>query len=74
MEQKALDSEQKAQSEADQKVLALRGRVMGTEEANARLCAQTSRQAMEFSVLENFRVGTYLFYFSSCWFFPSACF
>ena len=37
--QKALESERKARSEADQEVLALRGRVMGTEEANARLCA-----------------------------------
>ena len=37
MERKALESERKARSEADQEVLALRGRVMGTEEANARL-------------------------------------
>ena len=31
---KALELEQKARSEADQEVLVLRGRVMGTEEAN----------------------------------------
>ena len=36
---KALESKQKARSEVDQEVLALWGRVMETEEANARLCA-----------------------------------
>ena len=35
MEQNALEMERKARSEADQEVLALRGRVMGMEEANA---------------------------------------
>ena len=35
MEQKALESEQKARSEADQEVLALWGWLLGTEEANA---------------------------------------
>ena len=67
---KALESECKARSETDQEVLALRGRVIGTEEANARLRAQAARQAEEFSVLENFRLGTYLCYFSLCWFLP----
>ena len=52
----------------------LQGRVMGTEEASARLREQVARQAEEFSTLENFHVGMYLFYFSSCWFFPSAHF
>ena len=42
------------------------GRVMGTEEANARLCEQVAWQAEELSTLENFRVGTYLFCVSSC--------
>ncbi|XP_066334093.1 uncharacterized protein [Miscanthus floridulus] len=37
---KALEVEQRARSEADQEVLVFRGRVMGTEEANTRLCAQ----------------------------------
>ena len=37
MEQNTLGSEQKARSKAVQEVLALRGRVMGTEEASARL-------------------------------------
>ena len=71
---KALESERKARSEADQEVLALRGRVMGTEEVSARLSEQVAWQAEEFSTLENFHVGTYLFYFSSCWFFSSTCF
>ena len=69
MERKALELERKARSEADQEVLALRGRVMGTEEANARLCTQVTQQAEEFSILENFHVDTYLFYFLLCWFF-----
>ena len=60
---KALESERKARSEADREVLALQGRVMGTEEASARLREQVARQAEEFSTLENFRVGTYLFLF-----------
>ena len=36
--QKAMESEQKFRPKEDWEVLALRGRVMGTEEANARLC------------------------------------
>ena len=71
---KALESERKAQSEVDQEVLALQGRVMGTKEASARLHEQVAHQAEEFSTLENFCLVTYLFYFSSCWFLPSACF
>ena len=71
---KALESERKARSEVDREVLALRGWVMGTEEASARLREQVARQAKEFSTLENFHIGMYLFYFSSCWFFPLACF
>ena len=72
--QKALESERKARSEADQEVLALWGWVMGTEEASARLREQVARQAEEFSTLENFHVDMYLFYFLSCWFLPSAYF
>ena len=59
----ALEAERRARSEADQEVLALRGRVMGTEEANTWLCAQATRQAEEFSTLENSRTGTYPFLF-----------
>ena len=55
-------------------MLVLQGRVMGTEEANAWLREQVARQAEGLSALENFRLGTYIFYFSSCWFLPSACF
>ena len=40
---KALESERKARSEVDQEVLALQGRVMGTEEVNTRLCTQAAR-------------------------------
>ena len=71
---KALESERKARSEADREVLALQGRVMGTEEASARLREQVARQAEEFSTLENFHLGTYLFCFSLHWFLPSTCF
>ena len=67
-EQRALESERKARSEADQEVLALWGRVMGTEEANARLRERVARQAEGLSTLENFCLGTYLLCFSSCWF------
>ena len=71
---KALELERKARSEADREVLVLWGRVMGTEEASAQLREQVARQAEEFSTLENFHVGTYLFYFLLCWFLPSAYF
>ena len=43
IERKALESEWKARSEADREVLALRGRVMGTEEVSARLHKQVAR-------------------------------
>ena len=71
---KALESERKAWSEADQEVLALWGRMMGTEEASALLHEQVARQAEEFSTLENFHVGTHLFGFLSCRFLASAYF
>ena len=72
--QKALEAEQRAQSEVDQEVLVLRGQVMGMEEANARLHEQVTQQAEGLSILEKSHLGTYLFYFSSCWFLPLACF
>ena len=72
MERNALESEQKAWSETDQEVLALRGRVMGTEEANAWLREQVTRQEERLSILENTRLDMYLFYFSACWFLPLA--
>ena len=42
-EWKALELEQKARSEADQEVLALQGRVLGTEELNSWLREQVTR-------------------------------
>ena len=50
-------------------MLALRGRVMGMEDVSARLREQVARQAEYLSTLENFCVGTYLFYFSLLVFF-----
>ena len=47
----------------------LRGLVMGTEDASAWLREQVAWQAEDLSTLENFHVGTYLFYFSLGWFF-----
>ena len=44
-------------------MLALWGRVMGMEEASARLHEQVARQVEEFSTLENFCLGTYPFLF-----------
>jgi len=40
--QRALEVERKAQSKADQEVLVLWGRVMGTEDTSARLCGQVA--------------------------------
>ena len=74
MERNALESERKAGSEADQEVLALRGRVMGIEEANTRLCEQVTWQKEGLSILENAHLGMYLFCFLACWFLPLACF
>ena len=63
IERKSLESERKARSEADQEVLALRGRVLGTEELNARLRKQVTRQEEGLSILKNTRLGTYPFCF-----------
>ena len=38
--------------------------MIGTEDVSAQLREQAVRQAEDLSTLENFRVGTYLFYFS----------
>ena len=66
--------EWKAWSEVDQEVLALWGQVLGTEESNARLREQVTRQEEGLSILENTRLGTNLFCFLTCWFLPLACF
>ena len=63
---KALEVEQRARSEADQEVLALRGQVMGMQDASARLREQVARQAKDFSTLEASHIGAYLFVFSWC--------
>ena len=48
---KALETEQRARSEADQEVLALRGQVMGMEDASVRMREQVARLAEDFSTL-----------------------
>ncbi|XP_066323711.1 uncharacterized protein [Miscanthus floridulus] len=48
-----LEMEWKARSEVDQEVLTLRGRVLGTEELNAQLHEQVTRQEEGLSILEN---------------------
>ena len=59
-----------AQSEVDQEVLTLWSRVLGMEEANARLCKQVTRQEEGLSILENTHLGMFLFYFwLMSWFF-----
>ena len=63
MERQALEWERKAQSEADQEVLVLRGRVVETKELNSRLREQVTRQEEGLSILENTRLGTYPFCF-----------
>ena len=55
-------------------MLALWGQVMETEETNARLHEQETQQEEGLSILENTRLGTYLFCFLTCWFLPLACF
>ena len=47
---------------------------MGTEEMNAQLCEQVTQQKEGLSILENIHLAMYLFYFSTCWFLPLACF
>jgi len=44
------------------------------EEVSTWLHDQVAQQAEEFSTLENFCLGTYLFCCSSRWFLPSAYF
>ena len=68
-EQKALESEQKARSEADLEVLALQGRVLGTEELNSRLREQVTQQEEGLSILENTHLGKYFFVFQRVGFF-----
>ena len=62
-ERNALESERKARSEANQEVLALRGQVMGTKEANAPLHEQVTWQAEGLSILKTTHLSKYLFCF-----------
>jgi len=62
-ERNALESERKARSEVDQEVLALRGRVLGTGETNARLHKLVTRQEEGLSILKNTHLSMYLFHF-----------
>ena len=55
-----LEMEQKARSEVDQEVLALRGQVLGAEESNTWLLEKVTRQEERLSILENTRLGMYL--------------
>ena len=52
----ALETERKAQSEANRKVLVLPGQVLGVEESNARLLEKVIQQEEGISILE----GTHL--------------
>ena len=54
-----------ARSEVDQEVLSLQDQVLGTEESNARLREQVTRQEEGLSILENTRLSMYLFLFWS---------
>ena len=58
-----LEMERKAWTEANQEVIVLRGWVLGTEELNARLLEQVTRQEEGQSILENNHLGTYPFCF-----------
>ena len=58
----ALEEEQKARSDAEQEVVALRGQMLGAEELNARLVEKVTRQEEGLSIFESARLGTYLFY------------
>ena len=55
-------------------MLALRGWVMGTEDASARPREQVAWQVEDLSTLEASRLSVYLFCFLMVLIFPSACF
>ena len=57
----ALETERKAQSEANRKVLALPGQVLRVEESNARLLEKVTWQQEGLSIFENTRLSMYLF-------------
>ena len=53
--------EQKARSDAEQEVVALRGQMLGAEESNARLVEKVTQQEEGLSILESTHLGMYLF-------------
>jgi len=57
----ALEEERKAQSDAEQEVVALRGQMLGVEESNARLLERVTQQEEGISILKSACLGTYLF-------------
>ena len=57
----ALEAEQKARSDAEQEVVALRGRMLGAEESNTRLLERVTSQEEGLSILEISYLHTYLF-------------
>ena len=66
----ALEAEQKARLDAEQEVVALRGRMLGAEESNTRLVEKVTRQEEELSILESAHLGMYLFHLQLMpWFF-----
>ena len=68
----ALETERKAQSEANRKVLALPGQVLRVEESNARLLEKVTQQEEGLSILEGTYLGMYLFrLWLMSWFFLS---
>ena len=58
----ALEEERKAQSDAEQEVVVLRGQMLGVEESNTRLLKRVTRQEEGLSILKSAHLGTYLFY------------
>jgi len=64
--------ERKAWLEVDQEVLTLQGRVLGTEESNARLLKKVTQQEEGLSILENTHLSMFLFcLWLMSWFFLS---
>ena len=57
----ALEAEQKARSDIEREVIALRGQMLGAEESNTQLLERVTSQGEGLSILESARLSTYLF-------------
>ena len=57
----ALEADQKAWSDIEWEVIALRGQMLGAEESNTRLLERVTSQEEGLSILESACLGTYLF-------------